>query len=274
MSLESESNAPTNSGSAADASAPEPPVDEPSFDEVFAGVADVQGWMTPDQARLLWDSARALRPGDRIVEIGSYQGRSTVILASAVPDGSTVFAVDPHAGTDRGPEEYTGKESEAEQDSQTFQKNLEQAGVRDRVTYLRQWSQDALDEVDGSVDLLYIDGAHRYEPAKQDIEAWGARVVPGGTLLIHDSFSSIGVTGAILTSLSFSSRWRYVGRAQSMTRYRRETLGAGDRARSAGRQLAQLPWFVRNVLFKALISAKLKKVAVALGADPAQDWPY
>ena len=251
-----------------------PTVGAPGFDEVFAGVADVQGWMTPDQARLLWDAARALRAGDQVVEIGSYQGRSTVVLASAVPEGAVVVAIDPHAGTDRGPQEISGKETEAEQDSRVFQENLERAGVRDRVTYLRHWSQEALTEVDGPIDLLYIDGAHRYAPAKEDIDAWGERVAPGGTLLIHDSFSSIGVTGAILTSLTFSGNWRYVGRAQSMTRYRRESMTSRDRLTSTGRQLAQLPWFARNVLFKALITARFKRVAVALGADPTQDWPY
>ena len=250
------------------------PETTPSFDDVVADVADVQGWMTPDQARMLWDAARALRAGQRVVEIGSYQGRSTVVLARAATDGVTVVAIDPHAGTDRGPQEITGKETEAEQDSRIFQENLEGAGVRAKVTYLRRWSQEALAEVDGTVDLLYIDGAHRYGPAKLDIDAWGARVAPGGTLLIHDSFSSIGVTGAILMSLTFSPGWRYVGRAQSMTRYRRDDLGLADRASSIGRQLAQLPWFARNVVFKALITLKLKRVAVALGADPTQDWPY
>jgi predicted O-methyltransferase YrrM len=266
---------PENNREATPSGAPTPPAPSgPGFDDVYAGVADVQGWMTPAQARLLWDSARALRPGDRVVEIGSYQGRSTVILASAVPEDATVTAIDPHAGTDRGPQEISGKETEAEQDSRIFQENLERAGIRDRVTYLRHWSQDALAEVDGRIDLLYIDGAHRYRPAKMDIDTWSERVAPGGVLLIHDSFSSIGVTGAILTSLAFSSQWRYVGRAQSMTRYRRESLTTRDRATSTGRQLAQLPWFARNMLFKALISAHLKRVAVALGADPTQDWPY
>jgi hypothetical protein len=99
-------------------------------------------------------------------------------------------------------------------------------------------------------------------------------VRPGGTLLIHDSFSSIGVTGAILASLTFSPRWRYVGRAQSMTHYRRDQLSWRDRTGSALRQLAQLPWFARNVLFKVLISAKMRGVAIRLGHDPAQQWPF
>ncbi len=34
------------------------------------------------------------------------------------------------------------------------------------------------------------------------------------------------------------------------------------------------PWFARNVAFKALILAHLRPVAVRLGHDPDQAWPY
>ena len=82
----------------------------------------------------------------------------------------------------------------------------------------------------------------RYGPARADIRDWGARVSDSGTLLIHDSFSSIGVTLAILRELLIGARFRYVGRSRSMTIYSADLpggLGAG--ARNAGRQLAQLP---------------------------------
>ena len=47
--------------------------DRRSFNDVLAQVADVEGWMTDDQARRLHDRAGALGAGGRIVEIGSFR---------------------------------------------------------------------------------------------------------------------------------------------------------------------------------------------------------
>ena len=251
-----------------------PTADGVTFADARERIAGIDGWLTDDQAALLWDCASALHPGDRVVEIGSYRGRSTIVLATAVPEGCEVVAVDPHAGTDRGPEEYHGKELEAERDHFAFEENLARAGVRDRVTYLRKWSHDAVDDIDGEIQLLYIDGAHRYQPARDDIRSYGARVAPGGTLLIHDSFSSKGVTAAILRTLTFGRRWRYVGRVGSMTEFRRSFVRPAERPANALRQLGELGWFARNLLIKLLVLARQRDLALRLGLPPDQQWPH
>jgi predicted O-methyltransferase YrrM len=235
-----------------------------SFGEALRAVEKVDGWMTDQQARRLWDRASGLRPGDQIVEIGSFRGRSTVILASAAPEGVDLFAIDPHAGNDRGPQEIEGYSEAAAVDHDVFHENLRTAGVDDRVRHLRAFSLDALGAVEGDVELLYIDGAHRVEPALADIRVWGGRVAPGGTMLIHDSFSSVGVTLAILRALALGRRFRYAGRSGSMTEYRRQLVAGGGRFRNALAQLAQLPWFVKNLGLKVLIITRLKK----------GPWPY
>jgi predicted O-methyltransferase YrrM len=244
-----------------------------TFEQVQDVVADVEGWMTPGQARKLWNCARTVRAGGRIVEIGSFRGRSMIVLASAAEPGVELVAIDPHAGNDRGPQEIDGFEDDAAEDNVVFNRNLTEAGVVDRVTHVRKFSDDALGDVPGDIDVLYIDGAHRYAPARDDIRRWGAKVLPGGDLLIHDSFSSIGVTAAIAATLLTSGDFRYLGRAQSMTHYRREPVRGLDRVKNAGRQLANLPWFVRNVIIKALILAKLGPVTRVFGHDPAT-WPH
>lgn len=244
-----------------------------TFDAVQDVVADVEGWMTPGQARKLWNCSRTVRSGGLIVEIGSFRGRSMIVLASGAPDGVDLVAVDPHAGNDRGPQEIDGFEDDAAQDNVVFNNNLEKAGVRDRVRHVRKFSNEALGDVPGDIDLLYIDGAHRYKPARDDIRTWGAKIKPGGDLLIHDSFSSIGVTLALMATLFTSREFRYVGRSESMTHYRREPVASRDRLANLGRQVANFPWFARNVLIKALILAKVGGVTRLLGHDP-KTWPH
>ena len=173
------------------------PADTPTFDVIATRLDGVEGWLTLDQARALHDAARPLVAGQQVVEIGSFRGRSTTVLGLTAGEGVQVVAIDPHAGNDRGPNELDGYAAEAATDHDVFLANLERAGITDRVRHLRSFSHDALADVDGDVDVLFIDGAHRYRPALDDMLQWGARVPIGGTLLIHDAFSSIGVTLAI-----------------------------------------------------------------------------
>ena len=132
------------------------------------------------------------------------------------------------------------------------------------MRHVRAFSADAHGEVRGDIDLLYVDGAHRYGPARDDIARWGARVRPGGMMLVHDAFSSVGVTLALLRRARRARRLA-LRRAHGLARRVPTRAVPGGRLRSAARQLAQLPWFARNVLFKALVLAGLRPVAHRLG---------
>lgn len=244
-----------------------------SFDDVLTLISDVEGWLTEDQGRMLFGAATRCRPSGRIVEIGSFRGRSTIVLASGAPDDVEVIAIDPHAGNDRGPQEFEGFSDQAATDAEVFAANLRAAGLTDRVRHVARFSDDAHGEVSGPISVLYVDGAHRYGPARRDLDRWGARVEDGGTLLIHDSFSSIGVTLAIFRVLVGSARYRYLGRAGSLTAYTVGPVTPTARVTSAARQIAQLPWFVRNVVIKTMILAGLGRATRLLGhREP--NWPY
>jgi hypothetical protein len=233
---------------------------------------DVEGWLTAAQAARLAAAAAGPRPDGAVVEIGSFRGRSTIVLARAA---GAVVAIDPHAGGDRGPQEIAPEASRGDADHAAFHANLAAAGVADRVRHVRRPSADAHGEVDGPLSLLYVDGAHRFGPARADLVGWGGRVAPGGTMLVHDAFSSVGVTLALLASCVPSGHWRYAGRTGSLAEFRRvERLGTGERLADAGRALAELPWFARNVAIKALVLAGRRPWAERLGLDPAAPWPY
>jgi predicted O-methyltransferase YrrM len=227
----------------------------------------VEGWLTDAQAaRLAAAGARAA--GGTVVEIGSFRGKSTIVLARAA---GSVVAIDPHAGSDRGPQEIAADAARGDEDHSAFVANVAAAGVADRVRHVRAMSAEALGAVDGPLAMLYVDGAHRFAAARDDILRWGARVAPGGTMLVHDAFSSIGVTGALLLECALRGEWRYRGRTGTLAEYER---ARPRRVRNAARQLAELPWFARNVVIKALILSGRRRWAERLGLDPAAPWPY
>jgi predicted O-methyltransferase YrrM len=235
---------------------------------------DVEGWLTAAQARVLATAAAACPPDGEIVEIGSFRGLSTIVLASHAPEGAAVVAIDPHAGNDRGPGELRGFAAEAADDFEAFERNLAAACVRHRVRHVRAASPDAHGAVGGTVDVLYVDGAHRYGPARADLRDWGRRVADGGTLLVHDAFSSIGVTAAIGRELVCGRRFRYIGRERSLAQYRADLEpGLAPRLRNAGAQLAELGWFARNVALKVALTLGADRLLRRLGRD-APEWPY
>jgi predicted O-methyltransferase YrrM len=255
-----------------DNAVPENPAPD-TFAAALSAVATVEGWMSDAQARRLWDAAQRVSDDGQIVEIGSFRGRSTIVLARGAADTVTVNAIDPHGGGDRGPNEIAADATRGDADHASFTSNLQAAGVGGRVRHIRKTSDSALGDVVGQVDLLYIDGAHRYAPAKDDIQRWGDRVAAGGTLLIHDAFNAVGVTTAQLRLLVFGAQFTYIGRDGSLVEYRRRNLRGAGRATNAARQLGQLGYFARMVLVKCALSVRAYPVARLLG-HPSHDWPY
>lgn len=244
-----------------------------AFDSAFARASEIEGWLSEPQARRLWDAAGRVPRGGLLVEIGSFRGRSAIVMASVLADGARLVAIDPHAGGDRGPQEIAAEAERGEADNVAFHRNITAAGVGSRVEHVRAMSSDAHAAVSEPIDVLYVDGAHRFAPARDDLVRWGNRVRDGGTMLVHDSFSSIGVTLATLATITFGSRWRYVGRTSSLAEYRRERVRGAARVANSARQIAQLPWFARNVIVKVAIVTRMRPLARLMG-HRGDDWPY
>jgi predicted O-methyltransferase YrrM len=243
------------------------------FGRTLAEIRSVDGWLTDDQAGRLWTAARRASTSGLIVEIGSYRGRSTIVLARAAGPDVEVVAIDPHAGNDRGPRQWEGAPEDGHEDHRRFHENLERAGVASAVRHVRKFSDDALPCVDGEIDVLYIDGAHRYRPALADLRLWGDRIRADGTMLVHDSFASIGVTLALLRHCVVGGSFAYIGREGSLAEYRRTSLRGATRAHNAIRQLTELGWFARNIAVKLVIVARAWPLLRLLG-HRGRHWPY
>jgi predicted O-methyltransferase YrrM len=235
-------------------------VDHAAFASAWAVAEGIPGWLTRDQAAVLWRSARALAPGAHIVEIGSHQGRSTVVLARAAQRvGARVTAIDPFV---------EGRLFGGPSTRDRFAANIATAGVEAAVTLLAEYSTRARPDWTEPVDLLYIDGKHDYWTFTDDLR-WSAFLPPDGEILVHDCFSSVGVTSGVLAKVLPSRRYTYLDRAGSLARFRLRPPRASDRARV----LRQVPWFTRNVFIKVLLRMRLRPVARAFGHTGPYD-PY
>lgn len=126
---------------------------------------------------------RAAKGRGRIVEIGSFRGKSAVLLASGSEDvGGRLLCIDPHINA-------TGMEKTrfSKADHDAFMATIERHGVAARVTKWIKTSAEALAAYDGeAIDLLWIDGDHSYEGVKFDLSAWKKHVRVGGLIAAHD----------------------------------------------------------------------------------------
>jgi hypothetical protein len=233
-------------------------VDEPGFADAWALADAIEGWLTRDQAAVLFDSVRSLARGSTVVEIGSHQGRSTVVLASALPEGGRVVAVDPFPADWR----YGAPDTRAR-----LEAHLDQAGVGDRVEIVTTPSRAARTSYRGGVALVYVDGKHDYWTVRDDLR-WADRLPAGGAVLVHDAFSSLGVTLALLRTVPVA-RIVYTGRTGSLARLEVGRPVLADRLRPFG----EVPWWVRNLVVKVLLRLRLRGPARLLGHDLSDD-PY
>jgi len=229
-----------------------------TFDEVWAVADRIPGWMTKAQAELLDEQSRSLPDGSAVLEIGSHQGRSTVVLGRVMgAKGGRVYAVDPF---------IDGKLFGGRKTRDSFEAHIAEAGVADTVELVCDYSTHIRKSWDRPFQMLYIDGKHDYWTYSDDLK-WRVHLPEGAPVLVHDCFSSIGVTLGTLLHVLPSKDLRYERRTGSMALFRVAKPSAADRLRI----LRELPWFVRAQFIKGLLRLRLRPVARLFGHDSPYD---
>ena len=227
--------------------------------ETWDRAGRISGWLTRDQAYDLWSAVRTLAPNSTIVEIGSHQGRSTVVLAdAAIVTGSTVVAVDPFVDGAI----FGGRRTQV-----LFERHIERAGLGAVVRLEAAYSSHVLRRWRGPVALVYVDGKHDYWSCTRDI-GWVVHMDTGAPVLVHDAFSSVGVTASLVREqLRRVPRLRYRRRTGSLATFVVDSPTARDRLLVA----VELGWFCRNVMIKLLLRLRLRPLARLMGHDSPYD---
>lgn len=144
---------------------------------VWPAVEGVDGWMRKEELKLLCLLAYLLPTGGRIVEIGSWCGRSSIALSW---HGHETYCVDPwdrsggpqylHRGVADPFAEWIYNTREARVNP------IPLVGTSERIN--RAWTLP--------IDLLVIDGDHNFPGVDLDVALWTPFLKVGGILAMDD----------------------------------------------------------------------------------------
>lgn len=164
----------------------------------LAASAEIPGWLTFLEASSLHRAA-AEAPTGNMVEIGSFCGRSSVVLAGALEErggADKLWCIDPFSGDGEPGQQFTGQQKlmrklglarkKIASTYDTFAANLARMDLSRRVITFAAYSQDALPLTNGDFALAFIDGWHDYANTLRDAGLVRDRILPGGFVLFHD----------------------------------------------------------------------------------------
>ncbi len=221
-----------------------------ALEEIFK----VPGMLTPTEGGFLYQLAQLESRNGVIVEIGSWKGKSTILLASGSMKvgGEKVYAIDPHKPL---AEEGYVEDTEAE-----FRKNIEAAGVQDHVVPMVMTSEEAAKGWSKPIRLLWIDGDHRYEQVKRDFLLWSPHVVEGGIIAMHDTIRKKGPKRVLWEDIFRCNRFQKISIVDNIT--------AARKVKKNSLWGSLIKWL--TIVFRALYIAA-RKIGVP-GAKPVGRW--
>lgn len=166
----------------------------------IAGYQLIDGFLTESQAIELFDLAMSIKDNSVIVEIGSWQGKSSVILAKGIQNkkNAKLFCIDPFDASGDKVSEALAYHPYLQKITtnypqrvkypllERFNRNMRINHVEKLITILHGFSQDFSRSFSERIDLLFIDGNHDYAAVKRDFEEWSEKLKRGGLLVLHD----------------------------------------------------------------------------------------
>jgi len=156
------------------------------------GYYDIEGWLMPNEAVALYTIANSISTQHPIVcEIGSWQGKSAYVLASAIKGKKgKLYVIDPFDGSGDIASVSTYHKNMDKLGVtllENFQSNMKKFGVMNVIDIMAMKSDEARTNFyEEQINMLFIDGNHEYEFVKKDYELWESLIMKGGVLVLHD----------------------------------------------------------------------------------------
>ena len=153
-----------------------------AMEEVCRGALSIDGWVRKEELQFLFQAAALPTTQGEVLEIGSFRGRSAVVLAKAakMAGQDRVFACDPF------PPRPAADPSAEDTTYDDFIATLRDHKVTENVEVHRIASSELARIWDRPIRLLWIDGDHTYAGVKGDVDGFLSHLAPGAIIALHD----------------------------------------------------------------------------------------
>ena len=158
-----------------------------AVDEAWALMRAAPGFLTEREGRFLALAAAATPASGKVLEIGSFKGKSTVGLGAVARrlGFDRVVAVDPFTA----PASTDPKIGSATSTYEDFVSSLKAAGVEGHVEAHRGYSRELAASWKEPIRLLWVDGDHTYAGAKADVVMFRPYLAEGAVVALHDTLN-------------------------------------------------------------------------------------
>ena len=148
------------------------------------------GWFSPGDIDFYRYIYRELVPiNGHACEIGVHRGRSICCVSDIICDRRiSVVCVDP----------WELWELSGEGDKEAFFKAIARFEIENSIEAQVTHSLDAAALYGREFDFVFLDGDHRHESVKAELEAWEPKIKSGGYIGGHDFNMHEGVTKAVM----------------------------------------------------------------------------
>lgn len=163
---------------------------------------------TADELKIFIPHVISLPRGSRVVEIGTYTGRSASVYLQAQQD----LDLDIHFidfliwNPDHAAKSFW---------NDLIVKHFNHTSF----TYHKQKTDDVATKWGMPIDFLYIDGEHESPSVDRDFENWTPWLKSGGVMAAHDSH--LPTVAACLERFARSKNWTLLAEAERMTMWRK-----------------------------------------------------
>ena len=172
---------------------PDLPAELPLLAPYLRASERIPGWFRGEEAEALACAGYSLPGAPVIVEIGSFLGSSTVLLAGSrkVNDSGKLYCVDPF---DASGDSYSAPIYRQLLDSvgggavrERFDRNIAAVGLGDWVEARQGTASEIAETWTLPIDMLVLDGDQSRAGARAAWDGWARFLKPGGIIAIHNS---------------------------------------------------------------------------------------